>query len=181
MKKLAIALALSAIGFGAQAADTTVFFEDFNSASGADKYKTLSFFDLYSTSVFDVAAGSDVTFSFYYSAPDVLLGGGLVALLEKGVPFPSNVQGLDGVGGTASLPHYVHSNPGAASPYSKLYTETFDGLSAGKYTFKIWAPVALKIDDVKVVVSSVPEPESYAMFLAGLGIMGTLALRRRAV
>jgi hypothetical protein len=28
-------------------------------------------------------------------------------------------------------------------------------------------------------VASVPEPETYAMFLAGLGLMGTIARRRR--
>jgi hypothetical protein len=33
---------------------------------------------------------------------------------------------------------------------------------------------------VKLVsISPVPEPESYAMFLAGLGLVGTIALRRR--
>ena len=29
------------------------------------------------------------------------------------------------------------------------------------------------------LVSAVPEPESYAMLLAGLGLMGTVALRRK--
>lgn len=32
---------------------------------------------------------------------------------------------------------------------------------------------------VRVVFAPVPEPESYAMFLAGLGLMGVIALRRQ--
>lgn len=34
-------------------------------------------------------------------------------------------------------------------------------------------------DYVRVVVQAVPEPESYAMFLAGLGIIGVVAKRRK--
>ncbi|MBK9444344.1 MAG: PEP-CTERM sorting domain-containing protein [Comamonadaceae bacterium] len=37
------------------------------------------------------------------------------------------------------------------------------------------------LDRVSVsAVSSVPEPETYAMMLAGLGLIGTIARRRRA-
>jgi len=31
-----------------------------------------------------------------------------------------------------------------------------------------------------VSISPVPEPESYAMFLAGLGVIGSIALRRKS-
>jgi len=36
------------------------------------------------------------------------------------------------------------------------------------------------IDNVKVSVTAVPEPETYALFLAGLGVMGAVARRRKA-
>lgn len=42
---------------------------------------------------------------------------------------------------------------------------TADGLAGGNYTFSI---------------AAVPEPESYAMFLAGLGIVGLMVRRRKA-
>jgi hypothetical protein len=75
---------------------------------------------------------------------------------------------------------------------------TFAGLSKGHYTIKFtgyWDEVDdlagkksdwgsyggttdLTIKSVKLV-SSVPEPESYAMLLAGLGLVGTIVARRR--
>lgn len=36
------------------------------------------------------------------------------------------------------------------------------------------------VDNVNFSVTPVPEPESYAMFLAGMGILGAVARRRRA-
>jgi hypothetical protein len=35
------------------------------------------------------------------------------------------------------------------------------------------------LDNVKMTVTPVPEPESYAMFLAGLGLMGAIARRKK--
>ena len=35
------------------------------------------------------------------------------------------------------------------------------------------------IDDINLSVTAVPEPESYALLLAGLGVVGTLARLRR--
>lgn len=40
--------------------------------------------------------------------------------------------------------------------------------------------VGIVLDNVNVLVSAVPEPETYAMLLAGLGLMGTIARRRKA-
>lgn len=34
--------------------------------------------------------------------------------------------------------------------------------------------------DIKQTVSAVPEPETYGMFLAGLGLLGVVARRRKA-
>lgn len=51
--------------------------------------------------------------------------------------------------------------------YTLFVNGTATGLSGGKYNGSL-------------TVAAVPEPESYAMFLAGLGIMGTVVRRRSA-
>lgn len=38
----------------------------------------------------------------------------------------------------------------------------------------------LRVDNVSILVTAVPEPEAYAMLLAGLGLMGAIARRRKA-
>lgn len=173
MKRLAIALALFVAAFGAQASVAT--YEDNFDTSSKDGYLALSLLKIYSSSTFAVAAGDVVSVDFFYSTPSLL--GGFVALVKPGL----NIQTLDWVGSTTNWSKYGKSNPGVSDTTSKSFSESFDGLVAGSYTLKIWAPVALRLDDVKVTVTSVPEPETYAMLLAGLGIMGALARRRRNV
>ena len=71
-------------------------------------------------------------------------------------------------------------------------TLSFTSLSAGTYTLTLsgtWTypstssgllintPGSVHLNDA--VVTAVPEPESYAMLLAGLGLVGTIAIRRR--
>lgn len=41
--------------------------------------------------------------------------------------------------------------------------------------------IGLRIDGSPPVASSVPEPETYTMLLAGLGLMGFMARRRKNV
>jgi hypothetical protein len=81
---------------------------------------------------------------------------------------------------------------------NNLIELTFAGLAQGHYTVKFtgfwgevddlagknknWASTPGSVDlSIKSVslVSSVPEPESYAMLLTGLGLMGTIVLRRK--
>ncbi len=68
-------------------------------------------------------------------------------------------------------------------------TKTFH-LAAGTYSVVIGGadyaqglnptdPVALKAYGISATVAAVPEPENYALLLAGLGLMGTIARRRR--
>jgi hypothetical protein len=62
------------------------------------------------------------------------------------------------------------------------YTLTFSGLwnvGSHKWNVKKEAEVHLGRSSFSNV-SPVPEPESYALLLAGLGLMGTIAMRRNA-
>jgi hypothetical protein len=76
---------------------------------------------------------------------------------------------------------------------SGSFTQTFDSLSAGvKYRLnfsgswngpsgKNWSSSAPSISVAAAsVVTSVPEPENYAMLLAGLGVIGAIARRKSA-
>lgn len=54
---------------------------------------------------------------------------------------------------------------------------------AGKYYFNVigdanGTPYAAYNGSINVAVAAVPEPETYAMLLAGLGVMGAIAVRR---
>ena len=77
-----------------------------------------------------------------------------------------------------------HIFPNVSAPYTQILTAT--GLG-GASPLTGWAPV----DDVAlneeyrlrlsgVTVSAVPEPETYAMLLAGLGLIGTMVRRRKS-
>jgi hypothetical protein len=91
---------------------------------------------------------------------------------------------LNGVAATFSDLVYtttVDTTIGAATLYQNLYYWDLDsGLSS--YTLNIQAPVHTSLTQVAVdigTVAAVPEPETYAMLLAGLGVMGSIARRRR--
>lgn len=80
---------------------------------------------------------------------------------------------------TGNLRSIVATNPGASSA---LYSFSLKNLAAGEHTLTFstgsGALRTLKVDDVRITLS-VPEPESYAMLLAGLGVLGAVARRRR--
>lgn len=57
--------------------------------------------------------------------------------------------------------------------YILSFTGKWTGVSAGANWSLTGTP--------SVSISPVPEPETYAMFLAGLGIIGSIALRRKSV
>ncbi|HEV6967487.1 FxDxF family PEP-CTERM protein [Roseateles sp.] len=68
--------------------------------------------------------------------------------------------------------------------FSAVSTSHFDILAAGNYYFKVLAlsnaPVSAYALAAKAVAQPVPEPETYALLGAGLGIIGFVARRRRA-
>ena len=70
-----------------------------------------------------------------------------------------------------------------AGPYSVIDTNpddgfSMDGLTAGTYTLGLQGS-GMGGYGGYYTVTAVPEPETYAMFLAGLGALGLIASRRR--
>lgn len=71
--------------------------------------------------------------------------------------------------------------------YSGSFNKTFNVQAGSNYTLTfngLWSGAAVNANRVltleqSVSIAAVPEPESYAMFLAGLGIMGMIAKRRK--
>lgn len=85
-------------------------------------------------------------------------------------------------GGGFTPDHYMF--PNVSSPYTQILTATGPG---GASSLTGWAPLGdgtaineeyrLRLSGVQVAV--VPEPETYAMLLAGLGLIGTMVRRRK--
>jgi hypothetical protein len=64
------------------------------------------------------------------------------------------------------------------TPYSLTFTPTASGNFSLSFNNAGGDNVGALLDNVSV--QAVPEPESYALLLAGLGLMGTIARRRKA-
>lgn len=91
----------------------------------------------------------------------------------------SLVSNADGIIGNAddSLISTVMSPPGGSSQLSL----TMGSKPAGNYYLSVFGITNGSqggIYNGAISVTAVPEPESYAMFLAGLGVMGAIAVRR---
>ena len=65
-----------------------------------------------------------------------------------------------------------HSGPYGAGTFAS-YAATTGALSSGAYTLSIFT------NEKTDVVRAIPEPETYALMLAGLGVLGFVARRRR--
>jgi hypothetical protein len=65
---------------------------------------------------------------------------------------------------------WLDSKSSGVVPYSRLIT-TYDTTQSNSSTIARWS--------IAQVTSAVPEPETYAMFLAGLGLLGFVSRRRK--
>lgn len=166
---------------------TTTYLENFNGGSsfsnpggtwfndvGSDDYLWLSIIGASASYAFTVPAGGTITLDFDYAGP-WSRSNGTVQLVGP----PQSLGDTPG-----SWVDFLFANPGGASNYDAHYNATLAGLAAGTYTLTFakgagWNS-SLKIDDVSIAVTAVPEPAAVAMLLAGLGVIGAVVRRQRA-
>jgi len=113
--------------------------------------------------------------------------------LGTGTGVIGSVVGIDAVGdllgqyrfGVGAVPVWGSFSALTAVPSDPdtgdfSFSKTFGGLTAGT---KYWVNVKGTGSSAaySVTLAPVPEPETYAMLLAGLGLMGTIARRRKVV
>lgn len=181
---LAIALTLSAASASAATSITTPLVFDASGDAGFSrsfaKGNIGNFTDSYTFSidaglVGDLSAGVKSKYSFSF-ANIVLAGVDLTGFTLTGPVL---------VNGTATTTSYD------LNWFSLEKNDTFSlsvhDLVAGQYALKVSGSAALTSGifpakysgTVSLVTTPVPEPDSYAMLLAGLGLMGVVARRKR--
>lgn len=117
-----------------------------------------------------------------------LLTGGADGSLKRSITVTMDEDAvlMSGFSGLSYGLYNGVTNALIASTYEALSkTYLYSGLSAGSYYLKVagtgWAnagTAAPIYNGFASITASVPEPQTYAMFLAGLGIVGTVIRRR---
>lgn len=192
IRKLAAAAVIGAAASGAAQA-VTLFTEDFDAGNsfaggtrindGADDYLLLSVLSPTATKGLTFGDLAQLTLSFWYSGLSRTNNGTVTLKDAWGAIVSSSVLGNT----PGNAIDYGKNNPGQLrggnNDYDKYFTYTVSNLTAGNYTLTFSKGAGLfnstKIDDVAVNAQPVPEPQTYALLLAGLSVVGWVARRRR--
>lgn len=130
---------------------------------------------------FSAVAGYTYELSFAYSARNFLSGSSNPAESNSNKIGVTVSQGNNSyLNGVVAGSNDTNGNQWLSMSY------TFKALSSGTATLMFAAlgnsdSYGGSLDAVSLTVSAVPEPETYAMFLAGLGLMVGVARRRKQV
>jgi hypothetical protein len=118
----------------------------------------------------------DDIFKFTVGTGNTALLGGLVGTTDDNAITFNLQTGSNGTTWSPAVPLVLtaDSNTGAFS-----FSQTVSGLTTGAtYWFRLSGTTSG--GDYTITLAPVPEPETYAMLLAGLGLMGVIARRRKA-
>jgi hypothetical protein len=152
----------------------------FNAPLSSDDFLLISALAPSSSYTFASAVAlATLELSFWYSVPGS--GNGIVSIAGSGPTLLADSPG--------NVAQYLLNNPGPASSgfnaYDAFFTTTLYDVLPGSYTVTFATAGgllnSLKIDDVTIaaIAAPVPEPETYALMLAGLGMIGVLGRRRQ--
>lgn len=129
--------------------------------------------------------GSVSNFWSVGNSPAIQTGPGLLTLTTavQYIGFlwgsPDNYNTVSFYNGDTLLGSFTGPAPGngdqSASSYFNAYAGAGEQITSVKFASTL---NALETDNFAYSVTAVPEPESYAMMLAGLGLMGAIARRR---
>lgn len=79
-----------------------------------------------------------------------------------------------------SLQRQLNTPTGREDLRNLFISSTGDSVSGGYYGFSVYSGASVGPGTWTMGVAAIPEPESYAMLLAGLGLLGVMARRRSA-
>ena len=164
-KKLALAAVLVASVGSASASVTTL--TDTNLTSFVDQI-------IFSGSEVNTGAFTD-TFDFGVSLNGNLSGKILAFSFGNANAISDLKASIFALGGSTPIFTYENAVLGTTPITSGFYTLKITGFATGTGSVTGSYQGGLTLDPA----AAVPEPETYAMFLAGLGIMGALARRRK--
>jgi len=121
-----------------------------------------------------VVVGNNVSGAFFFDTYTFTITG---TSTISGGAFPAFISGF-----TAVLQDSTFASIGTDTTPSDGFS--FSGLAAGNYAISFLGfPTSSTLSaygGVVTAVTTVPEPETYALMLAGLGVMGFVATRRRS-
>jgi hypothetical protein len=120
-----------------------------------------------------IGVQGDITFGL---EPGIVFGGDLIRFNGNGtvIFYSDNVGGFDSLADTFSPPGALYAN---ILDLQEVGPECCNGVFG--YTPTIGQPGYDPSGPTYNFVSDVPEPETYAMMLAGLGLLGFVARRRK--
>ena len=197
MNRLAVSAALAALAFGVSAQAAPIFSDDFNAnplglniapagwtvASGTVDLIGNGFFDFLPGNGVYVDLDGSTSKAGLLTSPTLNLTGGMTytATFDLAGSHRGSTETGTVTFGSATLSYSVASGDGFAAT-SLSFTPTTSGAYTLSFQNAGGDNVGALLDNVAVnpaVTGLVPEPQTYALMLAGLAAVGMLSRRRR--
>jgi len=169
LKSVAIAAAFVGVSLSASAATTNLGAVSASVPTSFGGFASGSFSDIFTFSLPANSGSGYSVVNFPLTIPS-----GTFNVLLTGLGLFSNPDGI--VGNTDDS--YVT----AASGNSNALSFSFANTPAGNYYLQVFGVTTGSLGGIytgAISITPVPEPETFAMLLAGLGVMGAIARRRK--